>query len=325
MYGYADSAWQSVTDRNREMWSGDHFGISEGRSFYHPTDAGDRVPFEQVPLLDELLDFVRSQQELRRSTGHLSDDWVRFCASRRAGRHLYLPRGTYPLSRFGSRFAECFSGAVGLDVGCVVYPYSLKCFFDSIAEVTAVPDDSAETFIPHFLYYREFGCMIRGIDIQLPVSDSYDQAYGDLRMLQNDDATVDFFTIPMIIGPGNPASSVLDAALSLCELWRTLHPDGLIYVADFIVKPCVVLAASRLGFRVFVNKIRHEDMPTGLFLTRSEMSLKRSRFRRVMEFLRPFELVLPLDRSARITNRDLLCMDSLQPRVLTDDGQNEVS
>lgn len=309
-------SWERILKINRVLPCGDIIEIKDEKPLYRVREQGDFIEPCVGKEFSEFFDFVLEQQYIRRTTGIIPKEWVRYC-SRYLNNDAYLyPRWTFPFCYFGKQYSNCFSYTVGLDVGCNVRPISLKKFYDSFVNPNCDKYLSAfEVFLPHYRYYRNFGCNIRGIDIRPFLVNSQDEEYGDLRMLNTGDSIIDFFTVAMIFGPGNPACTFLDVALCLGELKRTLRKDGLVYIADFVVKPSLVLCASKAGFRTFANNFYQTGVPIGLFLIRNDADIKTSCFRTILEYLSGFELSVTEDIPHRILYRELLRKANPPPMV----------
>lgn len=310
--------WNEAILHNRDLPCGDIINIEQKKTVYRVREQGDLVDPNIGRIFSDFFDFVLEQQYIRRTTQSIPKDWILYCSKEFSNDTYRYPRWTFPFCYFDEKYAPCFSGTIGLDVGCNVYPLSMKTFLDSFVDRHCGGYLSEpERFVPHHRYYRGLGCNIRGIDIH-PVSENFlGEERGDLRMLETPDSLIDFFTVAMIFGPGNPASTFLDTALCLAELRRTLRRNGLIYIAEFVVKPSVVSCALHSGFRVFANNSYQTGIPIGLHLIQKETEIKASCFRPILEYLTPFELSLSKYSFHLISNRELLRKDVQPPMIET--------
>ena len=309
-------SWEEVLRDNCDLPSGDITKIKDGKAFYQIREKGDFVNASTAKIFLRFFDFVSEQQYIRKTASRIPHDWVEFCTAN-VGDDLYMcPRWTFPFCYFGKKYAPCFKGTIGLDVGCNILPHSLKKFFDSFVDPNCNNYLSEfETFIPHYKHYKRFGCNMWGIDI-CPISACLlEEEYGDLRMLEAGDSIVDFFTVAMIFGPGNAACTFLDTALCLGELRRSCSRNGLIYIAEFVVKPSLVLCAINAGLRVFANNSYQNEVPIGIFFIRNDCEIKNSSFHPILEYLIGFELSFTDAPSYRILNRELLRKNSPPPKV----------
>jgi len=130
---------------------------------------------------------------------------------------------------------------------------------------------------------------MKGIDVRLG-SHELDTCFGDIRDLPCADCIVDFITVAMILGPGNPCDSFLNVALGLAELRRVLQPDGLVYIAGHILSPNLLYLFMLSGFRVFVNRRSEHGIPIGVCLITSGCDVLRSPFRLIIESLQEYEV-----------------------------------
>jgi hypothetical protein len=308
--------WEEAIKNNYKLPFGDVISVRNGKSLCYVQEEGDYVFSRTEKIFSEFFDFILEQQFIRKITGKIPQKWVDYCI-KNIGDDAYLcPRWTFPFCYFGKEFASCFCDTVGLDIGCITLPYSAKTFFDSFIDVNCKEYQlDYEIFIPHYSYYRSFGCNIHGIDIRSQSFHSLNEEFGDIRMLDAADSVIDFFTIAMILGPGNPACTYLDMALCLGELKRTCDRDGLIYIADFKVQPSLIVCAIKAGFRIFANNSYEKKIPIGLFLIKNDAEIKKSNFRPILEYLLEYELSFSDGLDHRILNRELLRKNSPPPKV----------
>jgi hypothetical protein len=312
------NSWKEALLHNRLLPHRDIITIRNHRAIHKVKSAGDLVEPEVYELFPGFIDFVAKQQAVRRSTDEVPCGWIKHCGENSFDPALLGSRWTLPFCYFGDQYAKCFTDTIGVDVGCNVAPPLARYRSDQFIAIAKKAKNylwEFETFIPHFEYYKKYGCNIRGLDINPNFTSPGQAVAGDLRMLTADDEVIDFFTIAMIIGPGNPACTYLDVALCLGELKRTCNRKGLIYIADFIVMPALIACATIAGFRVFVNNSFKYNIPIGIFLIRSDADIERSSFQPIIEYLFNFELLMPRGIPLRITNRALLKTNCSPPKV----------
>ena len=76
----------------------------------------------------------------------------------------------------------------------------------------------------------------------------------------------------MLLGPGNPCSTLLEIVSGVSEMHRVLHPVGFAYLADGILHPSVCFATQILGFTVLVSKGTENGMSVGTILAKGPAS-----------------------------------------------------
>ena len=301
-------SWSNALIANRKVPTGDMLLDINGDIIYSQMPSGDRVPWE---LFFEFYSYYFFINRRCTSLGIEIDEYI--CNSTHAminnskDKYLLLPRWTFPFCYFGPRYFNCFVDKSGIDVGCIINKKETDIVKPSCGR--GLYDSFNETFVPHFRYYREIGCSMTAIDIQIVDLDVNGCGYGDLRKLEFLIHTVDFITVPMIIGPGNPMNTFLDLMLCLSEMKRVLKPDGLIYISDFTINTSLVLACWISGFHVYYNNIYPSDLPIGLFLLpKYRIFTGINQFSRVSNDLKDRELI-PCYCLKNIRNRDLLFPD----------------
>lgn len=311
------STWEEAILFNQDCPHGDIISNENGKVMHKVISRGDFVDPRTCEFFKCFYHFVIEQQTLRRSTGKVSQHWSDFCIHRERDPASLGPRWTLPFCYFDKKYSQCFVDTIGLDVGCNIASFSSRKFSDRFIDSAKKLSDyfwEYEIFVPHYQYYQKLGCRMQGIDIH-PTRFNIDVTCGDLRMLIFDEGIIDFFTIAMIMGPGNPACTYLDVALCMAELKRTCNRNGLIYIADFIVMPALVTCAIYAGFRVFTNNSYQHGIPIGIFLIRNDANIEKSRFHSIIEHLIPYELMIPNGDQVRILNRELLKRNSAPTKV----------
>jgi hypothetical protein len=309
--------WEEVEKHNCILPCNDWIHIENNYIVHQVRKEGDSISSEAINLITAFTEFVKTQQNIRRITRRIPNPWKKFCSKDQIHHSLLGPRWTMPFCYFGMEYQTCFKAIRGLDVGCNVLANSLSQYSNKfISHVRNVGKYSYEyeLFIPHYLYYQKMGCFMVGVDLY-PASKDPSVSQGDLRMLDCDDNSIDFFSVAMIVGPSNPASSILDAALCISELHRASSSDCLVYIADFVITPSTIFMALEFGFRVFVNNSYSLGIPIGLFFVKKGTDLLCSRFRRIISKLEYKELILDSSRQQFIENRDLLLRCTTPVRV----------
>lgn len=215
-------------------------------------------------------------------------------------------RSTFPCFYFSSSYDYCFKGAVGLDVGCIVLSSPKKYVNESLYCTKTIHPLGKEKFLPHYMHYRFFGCVMQGIDICIDKRISGCIKFGDLRHLNCSDSLIDFFTIAMIMGPGNPCNTYLDVSLCIFEIKRTLSPNGIVYIADYFVSTALLLFFHLGSFRVFINQDYNSGIPVGIFLVHDTCNVQKSRFKKIINILANAEINFKKDRIIKIINRNLI-------------------
>ena len=278
---------------------------------------GDCIGIEAASVIADFVAFVEIQQDERRLNHCISNDWREFCEQGKIHESCLGPRWTMPFCYIGSEHQECFNAVRGLDVGCNVLAQSFRRYSDRFVSRIRQSGEYVyeyEVFVPHYQYYRAWGCNMQGVDLR-PSTKNALVSQGDLRMLNFADNSIDFFTISMVVGPSNPACTILDAALCFSEIYRTSTSNALIYIADFIVTPAIVSLAIDSGFRVFINNSYSIGIPIGVFLVRRELELRRSSFFSILKEIESHELVFDRNKQQCIENRELLRRNGMPPRV----------
>lgn len=313
-------SWEQALTLNSDLPHGDIIKINSCGPFHELRDEGNLINLDVGKSFKRFFEFVLRQQVIRREFGRIPDGWIEYCAHKDKNTALFGPRWTLPFCYFSKFYSDCFASTLGLDIGCNTPPHQINNILDvSIRNQVDVPhyDDEVEPNIPHYRYYQRLGCHMLGIDLQPYFTSSWDIIAGDIRMLAVDDELIDFFTMAMIFGPGNPAKTFLDVALCLAELRRTSAPNSLIYIADFIIMPSFVVASIEAGFKVFANNSYENGVPIGIFLTKKDTKFHESKFSPIFSYLSNNELnILDTKRPQQIIGRNLLSSNDLHPRVI---------
>lgn len=307
--------WKGAVKLNKPLPCGDHIYIKGNNILHKVCKNGDYLDYNAVSLVIKLANFVSEQQVERRSSLPASREWGKFCAQAKIHNACLGPRWTMPFCYFGIQHKDRFYSLCGLDIGCNVLPRALRYYSDQFISRTKQLGLYAyeyEVLVPHYEYYRSWGCNMRGIDLY-PSANSYMVSQGDLRMLDFPDSSIDFYTVAMIIGPSNSASTILDAAMCFSELYRTSTKNSIIYIADFVITPVVVLLAIETGFRVFTNESYVTGIPIGVFLVRTDCDIRESRLFSVISELESREILVDKGRSTLIGNRELLRHNTIAP------------
>jgi len=315
------SDWEQALICNCDIPHGDRLAITDFGAIHEVRSHGNWIDPQVGNDFRLFFEFILEQQGARRNTGKIPKLWKEFCASQVTNKVLLGPRWTLPYCYFDVQYKDCFSSAVGLDVGCNIPPMITRKFSDHYMKQKMKNQEYEwcyETYTSHHRYYQEIGCHMIGIDIHPHDTISWDVDCADLRMLAFDDNFIDFFTIAMIFGPGNPASTYLDSALCLSELRRTCAPNGLIYIAEFVIMPSLILAIIEAGFRVFANNSYRKGVPIGMFLISKETDFNKSRFSTILKYLIDYELkIIDTKEPQQIIHRELLRRNSPPPRIVT--------
>jgi hypothetical protein len=317
--------WEDAVKLNKPLPCGDHIYIKGNDILHKVCKNGDYLDYNAVSLVIELADFIIEEQVARRSSHPASREWENFCAQAKIHNACLGPRWTMPFCYFGIQHKDRFYSLCGLDIGCNVLPRALRSYSDQFIARTKQSGLYAyeyEVLVPHYEYYRSWGCNMRGIDLH-PFTNSYMVSQCDLRMLDFPDSSIDFYTVAMIIGPSNSASTILDAAMCFSELYRTSTKNSIIYIADFVITPVVVLLAIEFGFKVFTNELYMTGIPIGVFLVRTDCDIRESSFSSVISELESREILVDKGRSRLIGNRELLRRDTIAPRELI--AQREIA
>ena len=300
--------WGEAVKMNRPLPCGDRIFIEGNYIVHEVCKLGDFIDHDAANLVADYATFVRQQQSMRGPIDPVSRNWKEYCADDKIHESRLGPRWTMPFCYFGIRHKSCFNGLRGLDVGCNVLARSLRLYSDRFMSRMRETGEYAyeyEQFIPHYEYYRNWRCEMRGIDLY-PSSSKPMISKGDLRMIDSPADSINFFTIAMIIGPSNSASTILDAAMCISELYRTASTDSLVYIADFVITPAVVLLSIEMGFRVFANNSYQTGIPIGMFLVKKDMDSRVSRFFSIIRGLESSEIILDEGKEIEIVNRELL-------------------
>ncbi|MFA6148241.1 MAG: hypothetical protein WC899_08540 [bacterium] len=300
--------WEKALKTNKPLPCGDQIKLWRNHITHKVDKEGDLIEGINTNILAEYAAFMRSQKAKRRSGIYPSSEFENYCLLFNCHNSFLGPRWTMPFCYFGVEYKDCFRSIAGLDVGCNVLSKSLKGHSDrfiSYIKRAGVYSHEYETFIPHYQYYRSWGCNMRGIDIR-PIYNSPWIFQSDLRMLEFEDESFDFFSVAMIIGPSNPASTILEAAMCFSELHRTSTREALIYIADFVITPSVIFLAIESGFRVFINRTYSKGIPIGVFLVRTDSIMQVSSFRNIMPDLEAQEISIVSSEHLYIEKRDLL-------------------
>ena len=152
------------------------------------------------------------------------------------------------------------SGTTGLDVGANVrVPGPHPALRVPAGRCAA---DLAETYVPHYLYYSEIGCVMHAIALHPVVRQVM---RGDARLLLFADSTFHFVTAPMLLGSSNVCATPLEIAFCLSEFDHVLHPGGFVYLADPYIYPAVVYCAQLIGFTAYASKgLPRNGLPVGV-------------------------------------------------------------
>jgi len=304
--------WDEAERSNGLLPCGDTIYSKRGYVVHEVCRDGDGYSERDVDTIQGMTSFIKAQQALRNHTRNVPHDWNAYCVAGRSESARMGPRWTMPFCYFGNEHKECFRSVIGLDVGCNVLANSLRVYSDRfISRIKSIGEYryEYEVCVSHYLHYQALGCQMHGIDLY-PITTNHNVSQGDLRMLKYQDSTFDFITLSMVIGPSNPASFLIDAALCISELFRVSRSDSLVYIADFVVTPAFVIMATAFDFRVFTNNLYRNGIPIGVFLVKKSAS-SRSMFMRIVEALEPDELVIDTTRPQFIENRELLRLGSL--------------
>jgi hypothetical protein len=301
--------WEEAIKLNKPLPCGDKICIKGNYILHNVLKSGNYLAHDDAALVSRLAIFVKRQQNSRQFAHPASRFWTTFCRESKIHISCLGPRWTMPFCYFGAQHQHFFRSIRGLDVGCNILPQALRVHSDhfvSQIKNSGLYSFEYEMFIPHYEYYRSWDCNIQGIDLQPSITNSL-VSQGDLRMLDAiPDHSVDFFTIAMIIGPSNSASTIIDAAMCFSELYRTSTANAIIYIADFVVTPVIVLLAIEFGFRIFVNNSYSGGIPIGIFLLKKNCMIRESIFSSVINILASQEIILDKKKPIITVNRELL-------------------
>jgi len=209
--------------------------------------------------------FVKGESSAREGKGSIPVGWRTLCALSSSGYFLYAPRWTFPIFYFGERFQLAFSGLSGLDIGARVSRDADDAIQKTPLRLPSENPILRETFLPHWKHYENLGASMRAMDVlRDPLEPRVE--LGDARLLMFPTGSFDFLTIPMLLGPGNPCSTILEIVVCLREMWRVLKASGFVYIADGTLHPSVCYSAELAGFAVAYSKDRANGIPIGTFL-----------------------------------------------------------
>ena len=253
---------------------------------------------------------VAECQVERSETQEITAPWSAALAIKSPRRLHYLPRWTFRILYFRPPAAEYLFGACGLDVGANVKP------FGSFQPRLLVPpafrvDDFTECHVPHHVYYSEIGCQMQAIDLQ-PAQQQIE--HGDARLLRHADASLDFITAPMLLGPSNVCATPLEIAFCLSEFNRVLRPGGLVYFADPSLEPSVIFTAQCSGFSAFGSKGLKGGVPLGTILRKHGRHKATAKFQPIFEDLSDVMLHFSDAQDQAILFSDLV-NDQAQPLI----------
>lgn len=291
------TSWRNAVAMDAKIPCADLLELRDGEMYIEPQPAGNIVDLRIADTFRPLLEFAEAHRWRERSSKAAVRARRNFCTENLGDRVCLSPRSTLECFYFSDAYSSCFRGAAGLDVGCIVFTRARA------PRSSLLPAPFRPTFTPHFLHYQRFGCRMKGIDVRL-TSRELDTGFGDIRSLPCADFIVDFITVAMILGPGNPCDSFLSVALGLTELRRVLQPDGLVYIADYILSPNMLYLCLLSGFRVFVNRQFENGIPIGVFLVKEGYDVRRSRFRLIINSLQEYEI--DAESLSNVESRNLL-------------------
>lgn len=248
--------WQQALKHNRVVNPIDRLerDASDSDVAYVMRAAGTGTPFSAASK-GEALPFIRfiKREQKQRWRRWTTTGFEKVATLRHADpEYFYMPRYSDLEYIFGGEAREIgFFQKRGLDVGC-------RSMMD-----------------PHYLRYSQhFQMEMFGVDIFLdPALQNEQVVIGDVRNLPFANDYFDFATVAMIFGFGRPSDTILEIAVGLSELHRTVK--GFVYLADRYVMPEVVFVAQQLGFRTLVVNMGSSSLaingifPMGTFLVKN--------------------------------------------------------
>ena len=262
---------EHLRDHSRRVFSADQALFRALPSREGQVEEGLSVALTQQDkvLLSAAVRLVGKAESLRRRSGMISSDWQRVCRIRSDLPQHRAPRWTFPVFYFRKPIAARLAGMDGLDIGArTPEPTDAPRGLRSIVPVGRAADDLSEWSVPHFRYYEGLGCRMRAIDlVTCETRSGIDQ--GDARLLQYADASLDFITVPMLLGPPHACASPLEIAFCLGEFRRVLRPGGFAFIADAGVQPSVLFAAQLFHFSTSLSKGHTDGLPVGTLLRRT--------------------------------------------------------
>ena len=256
--GLAAQTWHGVLCANTVIPKWDRVVIGENLEIC--------LPLSLKYRLRAVASFVRQQSRWRENHRSVPAGWNELTKLRASGHYLYAPRWTFPIFFFRDTHGCPFSGLLGLDIGARV---SRADDINKVGPLKLAGDNPMlrETFRAHWMHYEGLGASMRAVDLVADPAEPRVEI-GDVRLLKFPPCSFDFVTVPMIFGPGNPCSTLLEVVAGLSEVHRVLRPAGFAYVADGILHPSVCFAAQLIGFSVFISKGTTNGMPVGTILTK---------------------------------------------------------
>ncbi len=295
------TSWRNAVAMDAKIPCADLLELRDGEMHIEPQPGGNIVDLRIADTFRPLLEFAEAHRWRERTSKAAVRARRVYCTENLGERACLSPRSTLECFYFSDAYSSCFRGTAGLDVGCIVFTRA-RSSGSSLLQSPFRP-----TFTPHYLHYQRFGCRMKGIDVRLTSSD-LDAGFGDIRSLPCADGIFDFITVAMILGPGNPLDSLLNVALGLAELCRVLQPDGLVYIADYILLPNMLYLCLLSGFRVYVNRQFERGVPIGVYLVKGGCDVRRSRFQVIIESLQEYEI--NTDSLNNLEHRNLLLRQS---------------